>query len=175
MKHQFFMLFDIDNNILYLSNNRKRAFIEDFLKEKLNVGICISTIFIDLDEFSTKIKELKTIKFSSQDNLFNSNSSLNNAFKDLLGYGANIDFKIEINCTNKPLDKGSILNNLKSRLTNQEVKNLIITGQNENNFEQVFNTGTFNKKITINVSENEEKLINDQEVLNIILEKIQNV
>ncbi len=118
MRNQFFTLFDFENNILYLSNNKKKKFVEEFLKNKLNLGISINTLFVDIEEFNTKIKEIRTIRFTSQDNLFNQNSSLNNAFKDLLGYGSNIDFKIEINCIDKPLDKGCIIQNLKNRFIN---------------------------------------------------------
>lgn len=175
MRHQLFMLFDISNNILYLSNQQKKSFIESLLREYLNLGISITSIFVDLDDFDSKIKELKTIKFASTDNLFNSNSTLNSAFKDLLGYGANIDFEITINCKNKPLEKGSILNNLKSRLQNQEVRNLYIVGENDEKFEQVFNAGTFNKKISIKVDENTENLIDEGDVLDTLLRKIRNV
>ncbi len=48
----------------------------------------------------------------------------------------------------------------------------MIIGQNEENFEQIFNSGTFNKKVIITVAENDENLANDQDVLNAILEKI---
>ena len=175
MRHQFFMLLNIRNNILYLSNINKRAFLENILREKLNIGISINTIFVDLSEFDSKIKELKTIKFTSYDNLFTQHSKLNDAFKDMLGYGANIDFKIEINCENKPLDKGYIIKNLKNRLDNQEVRDLVIIGENDDQFEQIFNAGTFNKKISISISENEENLFDENEVLNALLGKIKDV
>lgn len=175
MRHQFFLLYDFESDIVYLSQPKKKSFIEELLKEKLNLGITLGTIFLDIDVFESKIKKLKSIKFTSHDNLFNLNSALNNAFKDLLGYGANIDFKIEINCKNKPLDKGSIITNLKNRVNNQEVRDLVIIGENENNFEQIFNSGTFNKKIAININVNNENLVDEATILNILLDRIKNV
>lgn len=175
MRKQLFVLFDFDNNMLYLNISNKRKFVEEMLKTKLDLGITISSIYTDLNDFDKKIKDLSLIKFTSQDNLFTANSTLNNAFRDLLGYGANIDFTIEINCKNKPLEKGSIINNLKNRLTNQEVKNLILIGENENKFEQIFNSGTFSKKISFLVKENDEKLMEEIEVRQQLLEKIKNV
>lgn len=175
MRHQFFSLFDFTNNILYISDSKKKKFIEKLLKELLNIGLSINTIFVDLDDFDKKIKELKSIKFTSMSNLFTADSKLNNAFIDLLGLGANIDFTIDIDCKNKPLHKGNILQNLKNRLTNKQFKDLIIIGKNEGQFEQIFNAGTFNKKIIISAVENDEKMVDDEIVKMSLLEKIKNV
>lgn len=175
MRHQFFALLDFKQNVLYISNSTKKKFYEQLLKQKINLDVSIRPIFVDLDEFDKKIKELKSVKFTSLDNLFTANSELKNAFIDYLGYDANIDFTIELDCKNKPLNKSKLIQRLKGISNRQEVKDLVIIGENDEQFEQVFNAGSFNKKITIFITENQEKQFDEIEVKTRIMETLKNV
>ena len=51
MRKQLFVLFDFDNNMLYLNISNKRKFVEEMLKTKLDLGITISSIYTDLNDF----------------------------------------------------------------------------------------------------------------------------
>lgn len=176
LRNQVFALYSFENEVLYCSNSKKRAFLEDFIKNTFNIDVEIKSVFIDIDKFKEKIKRLNSVKFSSCDSLFTQDVSLHKSFKDLLGYEGNLDFTIQINCQT---DAGNmiktILNNIKIANTQQQIKELTLVGTNEKNFEEIFNEGTFSRKFENYFSENEEGLISPEHVQLYLINRINDV
>ncbi len=133
-------------------------------------------MLIDIEEFQRKIKNIKSLKFTSMDNLFSDSNLLSKAFKDYAGYNTDVDFTVEIKSkTPDLLDNIDVIRKIKRAIINQQISDLTIIGTDEKDFEQIFNQGTFNKVITIYMNENDEGLINPQNILSALLEKVSNV
>lgn len=176
MKNQLFALYSKEKQILYCSSSKKRSLLKNLLKNILQKEIDISNIYIDIGEFEQKIKQLDVIKFSSTDNLFTQNVPLNKAFKNYLGIDTDINFKIEISCqtdSKNLIDK--ILFRIRQATNQMEINDLILVGKSNEEFEEIFNQGTFTKKFEIYLNENDEGLLKPEDVQTQLINRINNV
>lgn len=64
MRNQMFALYDIENKIFYISNQRKRTTYISFLKELLKLDIIIKPLYRDSEQFKQTISQLDKIKFT---------------------------------------------------------------------------------------------------------------
>lgn len=176
MRNQLFALYDFQNKIFYCSNSKKKGFFENLLKKLLNLEIKIHNIYINIDEFEKRIAKLSSITFSSTDNFLTQNSKLKNTFKDYLNLDADIDFKIEINAKHGSFANfTNIFKRLKDAKNQLELENLSLVGKNDNEFEEVFNDGSFIKKFEQYFKENDEGLISSDDVQLYLINRIKNV
>lgn len=178
MNRQLFALYSINKHVLYCNNSQKRNFIQQLLSQILQLNIEITSHYVSIEAFEKKIKQLDVIRFKSADNLFTSGQAetLNHIFKDTYGIDTNIEFTIEIKCK----DNGqnwftTALNKLNSAKNNYEIQELTLIGKNTDEFEEIFNEGTFIKKFENYFKENEEGLINSDDVLQYLLNRIKDV
>lgn len=103
MRHQVFALYDLETSCFYTNNSMKKNVIACFFKENYKLEIEFRKIYQNIDVFKEKVSRLKTINFTSSDDLFSTNAPLNAIFRDMLCHEAPIDFTLEINCTGKIL------------------------------------------------------------------------
>ena len=178
MNNQLFALYSFKNRILCFNDSRKRKFIQDLFNKILKIEISIANIYVDIDTFTKKIKKLKSIKFTSTDNILTQNVPLNNAFRDYLGINENIDFSLEINAKKGGFGIDlidNIISKIKIAKDQMQVKNLTLIGLDDKNLEEVFNDGTFIKKFEQYFEKNEEGLFSPQEVKNHLINRFSNV
>lgn len=173
MGSQIFGLYDFQNKVFYLSNSQHRNTLQYLLSQEFGLNFYIKSIFVDIEEYQKIIKNLKSIKFTSFHNLFTYKNQLNTALVDLLGNNQPIDFTLEINCGYTGENKIPIIRNLKKMYDNKEIKELVIKGENEEKFEQIFKAGVLNKKLTIYADRNSEGLFDPQEIQGLLLNKIE--
>jgi hypothetical protein len=175
MRNQLFALYDFDKSLLFCNNSRKTSFLEKYFRKLLDNDVIIKTVFVDIETFRDKIKEIRSIKFKSLSNIFTQNGILNKAFKDVLGDN-DVNFELTLNY-NFPsfVDKIDLFRRLKNIVASRQAENLILIGIDDNDFEQVYNTGSFSKKIEIFYEPNEEGLKDEKYILKELLEKVANV
>ena len=149
--NQFFCLYYYTTNILYISNIKKQKSFEFTLKEKTNTKFLFNTFKKTKDEFISILKDVNKIKFTEAHHLFSHDSKKRNALKDLTGIDSPKEFTIEVAYPKSNL-LADYINVLFNEKSNGCLKDLIITGQDEDNFEIVFNNETFLKRIELKVS-----------------------
>lgn len=171
---QFFALIDIKNQRIYLSDQRKRYIISDWLKNKLEKEITIKSI-IEEQEFINRLKSVNAISFTLVPNLFNSASEevlSKSLVDDIYGFGAD-KAKLELsykdgNVTDKIK---AIFNSLLNR--KNEFETITVVGRNDENLESVFNLDEIVNKLSIEVNDFEEsKLLNPDTVFVALIDKI---
>lgn len=173
-RKQLFVLYDFTKQILYISDIRKKNFVEKILKEKTERDISLKTIFKDIESFYSEIKKIHKINFVSvQRNLFTSQSSLEQTLKDNYGIEEPEEFSLEAKF-NIPLSQTikKTINKLRGEKKDGHLKSLIIQGIDEQGFSTVFNEGTFINKIKLELARNDEGLFDDQCVKNKLMEKL---
>ena len=69
---QFFVLFDLDNNLLYFSDVRHRNLLEKILKDTTEVKFNIKGFYEDKEEFFKKLSSVDEIHFTSKKDIFSS-------------------------------------------------------------------------------------------------------
>lgn len=157
LKEQFFALYKYDDKFFYISNLNKISILKSILKDKLNKDFLIKKVFIDFEEFINIIKEVKSISFTEALNLFNRDSKKRQALKDLTGTGAPEKFTLKARYTS-----GSLINLIpflrdsNKGKENGELKSLIIKGEDESGFPQIFSHENFTKKIEFYAKINNE-------------------
>lgn len=151
---QFFCLYNYSTELFYISNIKKKNIIRNILKEKIKQTFSFSNILKTKEEFISILKEVNKITFTETRHLFSHDSKRRNALKDLTGIDAPKEFTIEANYE-KSNQLNSFLTNLFEGKNRHELKDLIICGNDENDFEIVFNNDTFSKKIEIKNAKNE--------------------
>ncbi|MBQ4647413.1 MAG: hypothetical protein IJB79_08710 [Candidatus Gastranaerophilales bacterium] len=173
LRQQFFSMYDFEKGILFLNQSNKKGILEKIFLECFNKKILIKMIFLDIEEFGNKIKEVQSVKFQTLHNIFTQNLKLSEAFKDI--FGDEFDFEISVKYKQPQKIFKTLLKRLNDGSKNYEFENLYITGLDDKNFEQIFNAGNFAKKFSIMVNMSEYGLKEEVEVKQKLLEKMQDV
>lgn len=167
---QSFFLYSFKNKLLYASNSRHLNLFISVLKSQTNKNFQINKVYINSDEFMSKIKNVKKISFSAFDDLFFSNTKEYNAIIDLTGTSCPKKFTLIAN-----YDNHSITNFLKGLFTkrkNSSISELMISGFDSDGFEMLYNTDTFSNKIPLRIKKNNEGVYDMEEIKNNLLDKI---
>ena len=174
---QLFALYCINSNTLYLSNRKKKSWVEGYLRSKLRKDVVIKNFFENVDEFIRKIKSVEKVKFVVKSNLFTPKSSIMKIFpspNDLFGLGMPEDFTLEANFHRAGLTD-AFINNLKKMVAwknNCEADSLICVGRDDKNFENIFNADSFIKKISVEAAKDDQGLYNPTIVKEALISKI---
>lgn len=169
---QNFFLYHYKSNILYIKNLDDKNILIEMLTQ-YNQGIKYSIeSFYSLEEFMSKLKSVNKISFVDAEGLFGTlRTHLNldaKAYPDI--------FQLTLQYEHNPIliDKiKSFLEYLIRENSNYKIKNLIIKGLDENDFETIFKKNTFTQKIGISPSKNSEDMWDYQDVKKLLLEEIQ--
>lgn len=145
---QLFCLYYFPNQTLYLSNSKKKKFIEVVLREKVGSDFIVKNFCKTKDEFIDIINNINEISFTEVKNLFHKNSKERQALIDLTGTDSSDDFSIIAKYT-KENKVVNFLHRLFDAKSNNSLKDLVIRGTDEDNFNIIFNNDTFIKKIDI--------------------------
>ncbi len=135
LDNQFLLLIDTENKNIYLSNSKKKTFIEKQLSQKTNANVLVEEI-LDREAFEGTLKTISEVNFLFSDkDLFNQ-SELNIALDDdKYNYGAD-SVRVIFNYKHK-----SFTGKVKEKTLNLiggGYQRLKIVGRDENNLETIF-------------------------------------
>ena len=157
LNKQLFCLYDSELNTFYISNSKKKIFMQDYLKHKLSKDIIIKRFFKSPEEFIDYVKTIETISFTSKNNLFSVNNDLFNNSQDIFGLGQPKNFKMNIDYSGRKVTEKfkTMFPNLLSRKENNEIESLVCIGKDDNNVEAIFDISSFTQTIPLNLRKDE--------------------
>lgn len=102
---QFFVLFDLDNNLLYFSDVRHRNLLEKILKDTTEVKFNIKGFYEDKEEFFKKLSSVDEIQFTSKNDIFSSLSEKREALSDLFDTDGLDDLTLNVKLSGMQINK----------------------------------------------------------------------
>ena len=174
---QFFVLFDLDNNLLYFSDVRHRNLLEKILKDTTEVEFSIKGFYEDKEEFLKILSSVDEIQFTSKDDIFSTLSQKREALYDLFETDGLEDITLNVKLSSMKINKiKAFLRKIVKESENHQLSGILIRGNDDAGFEHVFNRGTFIKKISINVEKQQAtgKFLGS-EVKDILLKEIESL
>ena len=145
---QFFVLFDLDNNLLYFSDVRHRNLLEKILNDTTEVKFNIKGFYEDKEEFFKKLSSVDEIQFTSKNDIFSSLSEKREALSDLFDTDGLDDLTLNVKLSGVQINKiKTFIKKIVKEYENHQLSGILIRGNDEAGFEHVFNRGTFIKKI----------------------------
>lgn len=170
LNNQAFFFYHFQKSLLYLSNSQKKTAFEKMLKEKLNVDFKLKTLFKDVNEFLNTLKECSRINFSHINDLFSNDSAKKQALADLTGTDSPNEFTITAKYSKHRIE--NFIRNLVQEKNSNKISSLIINGFDESGFGIVYNTDSFQQKIKINVTKDDNGKFKTDELRNNLLNEI---
>ena len=174
---QFFVLFDLDNNLLYFSDVRHRNLLEKILKDTTEVEFNIKGFYEDKEEFLKILSSVDEIQFTSKDDIFSTLSQKREALYDLFETDGLKDITLNVKLSSMKINNiKAFLRKIVKESENHQLSGILIRGNDDAGFEHVFNRGTFIKKISINVEKQQAtgKFLGS-EVKDILLKEIESL
>lgn len=171
---QLFILIKFDESIIYISDSKKKKFINDLLIDKTQKEISIKALYKTIEEFYEQITKVNKIYFASVErNLFSSTGTIQKSLVDNYGMEEPEEFRVEAKF-NVPI--GNKIKNSISRLIKDrgeaKLKKVIIQGLDDQGFSHVFNEGNFINKVEVFADKNSEGLYNPLDIKDKLLERI---
>ena len=174
---QFFVLFDLDNNLLYFSDVRHRNLLEKILKDTTEVEFSIKGFYEDKEEFLKILSSVDEIQFTSKDDIFSTLSQKREALYDLFETDGLKDITLNVKLSSMKINNiKAFLRKIVKESENHQLSGILIRGNDDAGFEHVFNRGTFIKKISINIEKQQAtgKYLGS-EVKDILLKEIESL
>mgnify|MGYP000878297923 CR=1 FL=1 len=149
---QFFVFYDYQKELLFISNLRKRNVFLEFLNINSNgYNFRIKGIYLNKSDFLAKLKTLTEVKFTTRNDLFANQSDKAKSIENLIGGTPENDVTIEIGFTKEKIYRlKKFIERLVKEEDNCEISGLLIRGDDESGFERVINNNEFIKKIKLN-------------------------
>lgn len=169
--HQLFACYDFNEELLYLSSLHKISLFEFMLTEQLNIAVNVKKILKSADEFIEIFKQIDEISFTEIKDLFNQDSKKRQALIDLTGTDAPDKFAL----TAKYSKNRSIVSFIKELMLSKQshhLKELVIKGVDNDNFEFVFNVDSFIQKITIPIDKDENGKFDPIDVKSMLISRL---
>ncbi len=174
---QFFVLFDLDNNLLYFSDVRHRNLLEKILKDTTGLEFNIKGFYEDKEEFLKILSSVDEIQFTSKDDIFSTLSQKREALYDLFETDGLKDITLNVKLSSMKINNiKAFLRKIVKESENHQLSGILIRGNDDAGFEHVFNRGTFIKKISINAEKQQAtgKFLGS-EVKDILLKEIESL
>ena len=175
LRKQLFIIYDIEENLLYLSDMSKKSFVKEYLIDILHTEVIIKNIYASLEEFQNSIKRLKKLKFTQYYNVQNMLGDESIFLKEANALGLDLPNKI----TMQVEYQNSLIGNIKEGLQKIKYKkekgyfeDIILIGEDDQGIEQNFNFSSLVKNIVINISKNENEQYDNKEVEQLFFDKI---
>jgi hypothetical protein len=174
---QIFCIYSMKRNSLYSSTQKKKSFLEEYFKSKTSSDVFVKFFYKDPEEFLNYIKKVNKIKFVTKSNLFTADGELYKIFpepNDLFGLGMPDDFTLEANFTNARVTP--LFNKFFKKMVRWknscQAESLLCIGQDDKNFEAIFNVENFINRLTVNASKDSKGMYEPSIVMNSIVSKI---
>jgi len=149
---QTFVLIDVFSQRIWISNQKKKNQIANWLKEKINTDVIIKSIIKD-GEFIDKIRSVREVSFTVVPNIFNTSKQdilSSHLVQDLLGFGAQkAKLSLEFNNSRISDTIKSKLNDLIGR--KNEFTDITVIGCSDENLESTFNLEEISSKVQLDL------------------------
>ena len=171
---QLFCVYHSTEGNLYVSDSRKRLFLEKFLNDlKSDNPIYVKRVIIDPEEFLAQLKIVDKMKVTAKTDLLSQTGHLFQPVQDIFGLGAPEYFEISASYGMRMEDRiKSIFRDFHNETKQGTVQKFICVGKNEEGIETVFNTENFTQKIVIYLYKQDNGLFKPEEVKGEILSQL---
>ena len=170
---QLFVLYSYDKKILYISNSKKKKIVELLLKQNAKQDVSIKSFYKNPTEIISILKKVDKIKFTHTSNLFNQDSKERQALIDLTGTDAPESFTIEASYSTHKIS--NFLHVLFTGQEDNKISDLVICGRDESDFNFIYNTDSFSRRIdALCEKSNESGMFNPENVKQSLLNVIKN-
>lgn len=174
LDEQLFILVDIKTQRIWISDQRKKTEIANWLAVKLHKKVIVKSI-INEREFIEKMESVSQISFSIMPDLFNSSDQdilSNNLVKDIYGFGAE-KARMEFSYNNSRISdkiKEKFYALIKQSNNFQEIT---VIGRSDENLDTVFNVNEVVARLFIEVgADAKSKLVEEGAVFSSLIGKI---
>lgn len=166
MNGQLFVVIDCVTKRLWISDQRQRNRVTNWLHDKTKFQIHVKSIIPEKD-FISKMKSISTVYFTLLPNLFNSteNGSLSaNLSNDIYGFGAD-SASVQFRYKSSKLT-GTIRKKIENIISKKgDFEEITVIGRSDDGLETILNLDEIISKITIQVNQSEtSKLVEPVEV-----------
>ncbi|AJI72440.1 hypothetical protein AQ14_227 [Francisella tularensis subsp. novicida D9876] len=168
---QCFCFYDLNSELFYISNSKKKSILISILGEKLNRNFIFKEIKKTKEEFIEILSRVSEISFTEVKDLFNNDSKKRQALIDLTGVDAPEKFTISANY-HKNSQIIEFIKNLFSEKQKHSLSDLVIKGIDENDFAVVFNNETFNRSVEVLCDKDENGKFLEEEAKKALLKEI---
>ena len=175
--NQLFALYSINSQILYLSNLKKKSWLEEYLKARLERNVVIRTFYKSADDFIKQIKSVGTVKFGIKKDMFSQKAGVMDIVphpKDFWGFDMPERFLLETHFSHAKLTDRFIaqFKEMVGRKNNNELESLVCIGYNEENIATIYNVDNFIQKVSVDARKNNEGLYDPDTVQQALIGKI---
>ncbi|MDY0403187.1 hypothetical protein [Sulfurovum sp.] len=174
LNKQLFCLYDFEQHAFYVSDGRKKGFLEEYLKYKLSKDIVIKRFFKSPEQFLEYVKTIENISFTSKHNLFSINNDIFEDPKDIFGLGQPENFKMDIEYNGRTVTKNfkTKFFDLLSKKDNSEIQSLVCIGKDDNKVEAIFDISSFTQTVPLSLKKDKlgryEQSVVQKNLLNIL-------
>jgi len=154
---QLFVYYDFKTNLLYLSDIRFKKHFEHIIHKITGNNYILKGMYKGKDTFLDIIKTVEEIKFSTQNNLFSTDSKKKTALVDLTGVTDDIDLTLDIKANSHRFRHIKLIKELMEEEDRYALSGLLIRGKDEKGFECIYNQENFIMKIDISAEKNSGK------------------
>ncbi|MCK9345167.1 MAG: hypothetical protein M0P64_03575 [Candidatus Pacebacteria bacterium] len=174
LDEQLFVLFDTVTQRMWISNQRKKNFIVEWIAKKTKFEISVKSI-LDEETFLEKIKSVEEVSFCVVPNLFNTsgqNTLSGHLAQDIYGFGAS---KARIELSYKDI---SINDKIKTRIREMlgrksDFQDVSVVGRSDEGLDTIFNLEEVISRIHVEVvADNKSKLLDPVEVFDSLISNI---
>lgn len=164
---ELYIFYFFEDEDLLISDYNKKGLVKKLLSTcNYDSSIRIKNKFIAFDDFVREIQTLNTVKFRVSDNLINENDNFKHELNSALGFGDSnaISIKVEVN---KKKNDSYIkrLRSLYEKSSQGIINSLICIGTDDEAITKVLNADTYNDKIPIEVTKDENGCHDYREII----------
>ena len=172
---QTFVLIDEGQQKIFISDFRKKQFLENYLGEKIRRRVIMKNI-IDRENFMKEMKQLNSIFLSASPDLFSASGILADQLKkDIYGYDmaiGSISLKLNFKENSFPDQAREKIISLISQHEKAAIEKIEVSGRIDTNFERVFNAETIVDKVEVQVDLHPNGLFDKKKVFDELIRKI---
>lgn len=175
MRYQLFACYDLDRQLLYVSDYGKKATITDYIGDMLQQSASVKNVLKSVDEFVSVVKQLKSVTFTQRRNLFTT-STPNSIFQkqaNLYGLDLPDRSKIKLDYGLSPIAMArNVLQNWESKHASGEFEEVIVVGLDDSGLENSFNFSTMISTVEIDLMRDENYRYDPDGVRMLLLAKL---
>lgn len=171
-RQQFFACFDSLSNRLYLSDIKRKNFLEKYLNQILDCKIQIKYTYKSLDDFCKTIKTIKGFRFTQTRNLFTKPDDLFSIVGNQFGQDLpdKMTLKVEYSSLYVINEGMKLLKRLAQ--SRNDFDEVVVIGCNDEGIEESYNFESLIQHIDIELKKDTNEHFNVNDVRDSLLEKL---
>ena len=174
MRSQLFACYDLQRNLLYVSDYSKKSAITNYIEEMLQKSAIVKNVYKSLDEFPAVVKYLKSVTFTQRRTIFTSTpESIFQRQANMFGLDLPEYSKLKLDYGSSPVGiVRTALQNWELKRESGEFEDVLIVGLDDAGFESTFNFSTMISNVEIDLARDENDRFNPDSVRTLLLEKL---